>query len=241
MAESVLGPVVLITTFFSVLTLLVVLIAPVIIESERSYMTMIAPPKIVDVFLEEFLDDWPPSPYAVTPDDAEWYWDLDVPMTTFDPGGGEEHPLYCWLVRNDPFKEHSPDYLVFQQIYGWFGSKELHTYISYSEILDRYDPLMNYTRIAIDLRYTFEVFIWTDDPTGLEDLLYTDTYNITVGVGLNDTLDSLSPWGMVGKIMTFSLPGTNYVMAAIVAMPIYMMLFYMAFVIIRSCIPLLGG
>ena len=240
MAEGVLGPVVLVVTFFSVLTLLIAQIAPILVESDRLYPTIIGPPSIVDTFMEEFLTDWPPSPYSVTPGDADWFWGVLNEMVEFDPGA-EEHPLKCWLVRNDPFKAASADYLVFQQYFGWFGLKELHTFIPYTMILDRYDSQNNYSRITINLRYTFEVFVWTTDPIGLEDLLYTDTYNITVGVGLNDTLDSLSPWTMVGQIMTFNIPGTNYMTAAIIAFPIYMMLFYIAFVIIRSCIPLLGG
>ena len=242
-SESLLGPIVLVVTFFSVLTLLVYLVAPLIIESERPYMaSMQAPPKIVDTFMQDFLDDWPPSPYTVTPEDAYWAWSprMDT-MVTFDPGGGEEHPLDCWLVKNDPFKAAGPDYLVFSQVYGWLGLEEMHTYIPYSQISNEYDSIMNFTRLTIDLRYTFSVFIWTDDPLGLPDMLYTDNYNITVGIGLNETMDSLSPWGMVGKIMTFSLPGTNFVLAAIVALPIYMMIFYIGFVIIRSCIPLLSG
>ena len=241
-SESLLGPVVLVVTFFSVLTLLVILVAPVIIESERTYMAMQAPPRIVDTFMQDFLDDWPPSPYTVTPEDAHWTWNLrGDTMVTFDPGGGEEHPLDCWLVRNDPFKAAGPDYLVFSQTFGWLGLEERHTYLPYTEILSEYDYIENFTRVTIDLRYTLTVFFWTDDPIGLPDLLYTDNYNITVGVGLNDTLDSLSPWGMVGKIMTFNLPGTNYILAAMVALPVYMMIFYIGFVIIRSCIPLLSG
>jgi len=241
-SESLLGPIVLVVTFFSVLTLLVILVNPVIVESQRSYMTMQAPPNIVDSFMSDFLDDWVPSPYTVTPDDGYWTWNLrGETMVSFDSDGGDEHPLDCWLVRNDPFLAAGPDYLVFSQIYGWLGAEEEHVYIPYSQILDAYDEFMNFTRLTIDLRYTFSVFIWTEDPLGLEDLLYTDNYNITVGLGLNDSLESLSPWTMVSKIMTFRLPGTSPILAAIVALPIYMMIFYIGFVIIRSCIPFLSG
>ena len=123
MAEGVLGPVVLVVTFFSVLTLLIAQIAPILVESDRLYPTIIGPPSIVDTFMEEFLTDWPPSPYGVTPGDADWFWGVLNEMVEFDPGA-EEHPLKCWLVRNDPFKAASADYLVFQQYYGWFGFKE---------------------------------------------------------------------------------------------------------------------
>ena len=240
-SESLLGPIVLVVTFFSVLTLLVLLVAPVIVESQRTYMSMQAPPRIADTFTTEYLDDWLPSPYTVTPGEADWRWGVSDPMVTFDTGGGDDHPLDCWLVRNDPFKAAGPDYLVFRQIYGWFGLESSHFYLPYTEIVEQYDDIMNYSRITIDLRYTFSVFFWTEDPLELPTMLYTDNYNITVGLGLNDSLSSLSPWTMVGKIMTFSMPGTNFVLAAAVALPIYMMIFYIGFVIIRSCIPLLSG
>lgn len=205
-------------------------------------MLGVQPPAITDVIMDEFLATWPPNPYTVTDDDDLTYWDhRGDPVTTFDPGGGEEHPLKMWVVRDDPWETATADYLVFQQIYGWFGTKEAHIEVPYLLIEQNYNIYENYSRITIDLRYGFELFFWTNDDNGLPSVIWDGEYNITVGVNLNDTLDSLSPWGMVGKIMTFQLPGTNWVMAALVAAPVYMMLFYMAFCIIRSVIPLLSG
>lgn len=241
MTESLLGPLTLITAFFGMLFVLATLIAPVLIEADRIYTTSPVPTSVLDTFLEEYLDDWPPNPYTVTDEDAGSSWNpRGDPMVTFDPGGGEEHPLKCWLVRDDFFKTASADYLVFQQVYGWFGTKEAHTYVPLRLIEEAYDVMTNYSRITIDLKYTFELFFWIDD-YDLPETLYENNYNITVGTGLNDTLDSLSPWSMVGKIMTGRLPGVNWVVSAVIAGPIYMMLFYMGFVIIRSVIPLLGG
>lgn len=113
-------------------------------------------------------------------------------------------------------------------------------YISLDTIRNAYDDENNYSCVYIQLRYTFMVVFWSDVGY-LPDLLDTNNYNVSVGISLNDTLESVSPWTMLGKIMSFRMPGTNLFTAALIAVPIYTVLIYMAFAIIRSCIPLLGG
>lgn len=240
MGESILPVITLSAAFFAALFVMVAASSELIIESQRQAMLEQVPDSVTDVLLDEFLTTWPPNPYTVTEDDDHWYW-TDDPVVTFDPGGGEEHPLKMWVVRNDPFKENTADYLIFQQIYGWFGTKEKHVRVPYKLIEESYSELENYSRISLDLRYQMEVFIWTNDPTGLPSVLWTGEYNVTVGVGLNETLESLSPWGMVGKIMTFRMPNTPWYVNVMIATPIMMMLIYTAFCIIRSVIPLLSG
>jgi hypothetical protein len=117
------------------------------------------------------------------------------------------------------------------------GTKEDHVLVSYNYILQQYDSIQNYSRFTIDLRYTLEVFVWTGDSPGLFLDLWDDHYNMTVGAGLNESLDSISPWGMVGKIMTFRMPGVNWQINMLIA---YLMLIFMGWFIIRSAIPFLG-
>lgn len=232
----------MITAFFSCLFALTVLVAPLIAESERPSMSQVIPGPISDIIMEDVLTPWDPSPFLVNHSYADFYWDVrGDTMVTFESDPSQEHPLKCWLVRDDPSESHTADYLVFQQIYGWFGTKEKHTMISYREIIDAYSDTNNYSRITIDLRYTFDLFFWSTEWPGLPLDIYADEYNITAAAGMNASLDSLSPWGMVGKIMSFRLPGTPWFIQALIAVPIYMMLVYMAFVIIRSVIPLLPG
>ena len=239
--EEILPKVVLVSAFFSTLFVLVFAISPVIIEAERPLMTAGTPPNIMDALMDEYLIGWTPTAFGMDSSYASEIWHpKSTPTVEFTSGGGEEHPLKCWLVRHDPFKPETADYLVFQQIYGWLGTKELHTMVSYNFILQQYDEVQNYSRFTLDLRYTFEVFVWTGDSPGLFQDIWGDHYNMTIGAGLNDSLDSISPWGMVGKIMTFRMPGSNWIVNMIIATPIYLMLIFMGWFIIRSAIPFLG-
>lgn len=240
--ESILPKVVLITAFFGCLFLLTVAVAPLIVESERPSMATIGTTNIMDAFMDEYLVAWTPSSFLVNSSDASAVWHpKSAPMVEFTSGGGEEHPLKCWLVRGDPFKSETADYLVFQQIFGWFGMKERHAFISYKYILSQFESLTNYSRFSIDLRYQFEVFIWSNDTPGLAVEIWDDEYKMTVGYGLNESMDSISPWGMVGKIMTFRMPGVPGFINILIAAPIYTMLIFMGWFIIRSAIPFLGG
>lgn len=240
--EEILPKVVLVVGFFSALFVMVIVISPLIIEAERPAMMSIGPTNIVDAFMDDFLVAWTPSSFGVDSAYADSIWHpKSAPMVEFTSGGGEEHPLKCWLIRDDPFKEETADYLVFEQVFGWFGMKERHAFVSYSYILSQYDGLTNYSRFTLDLRYTFEVFIWTTGTPGLFVDMWDDKYNMTVGYGLNESMDSISPWGMVGKIMTFRMPGANIFVNMLIATPIYTMLIFMAWFVIRSAIPFLGG
>lgn len=200
------------------------------------------PKKLMDTLMDEYITAWTPNPFGVNSSFAENGWHPKITeMVEFTSGPGEEHPLKCWLIRDDPWEEHTRDYLVFQQTYGWFGTKQAVDFISYDEILEQYNNDTEYSRFTLDLRYTFEVFVFTTGTPGLWVDLWNENYNITVGTGVNETLDSLSPWSLLGQIMTFRLPGINPFVNALLAVPIYLMLFYMGFVVVRSVIPLLGG
>jgi len=236
------GPILLLAAFFGSVVLMMVMITPVIFASiDPGEATQAS--RISDVFEDLYLDAWEPNPYEVTGASVDEGTSLITDVCQiFDAPGGSDHPLQAALVRNQsyPFDKHTGDYWEFDQRYGFLGWSEAQRRVSLDEIRYAYDESQNYSMMTVSMRYTFSIFFWSEDGY-LPDMLDTNNYNITVGIGLNDSMDSISPWTMLGKLMTFRMPGTNLFTNALIAIPIYTVLIYIAFEIIRSCIPLLGG
>lgn len=237
------GPVLLMAAFFGCVVLLMVSITPVIFASIDTGEDT-TPSRIRDVYEELVMTQWEPNEFNVTEDcvvSKITTYDDDR-CVEFDAAGGTEHPLSAALVRDAswPYEKATSDYWAFWQFYGWFGREIAIAYISLDAIRNGFDEDNNYTRLTLQLRFTFDIFFYNDDEY-LPDALYNNTYKLSAGASLNDSLDSISPWTMLGKIMSFRMPGTNFVTNALIAVPIYTILIYMAFAIIRSCIPLLGG
>lgn len=246
MPEAMYGPMMLMSAFFGAVVLLMVMLTPTIFASVDIGST-IDTSRVDEVFTDLEWDQWEPdpgapSPYEVTGDSVGDGWDLEGEVSvTFEPPGGTPHPLYGVLVRNVtwPIDRDTGDYWAFWQDYGWFGGQTAWAYLSLDEITAAYDSVQDYAKIQISLRYSIQVVFWTNAGI-LTDYLDTNNYNLSAGANWTDSLDALSPWTMLGKILTFRMPGTNFVTNALIAIPIYLTLFYMAFAIIRSVIPLLG-
>lgn len=236
------GPILLLAAFFGSVVLMMVMITPVIFASIDPGEATTAN-RISEVFENLVLTAWEPNPYEVTGASVDEGTSLSVDVAvTFDQPGGGDFPMECGLVRNQswPFDKETGDYWVFNQRYGWFGLEVAEKRVSLDTIRNAYDPASNYSKIIVSLRYTVSVFFWVNDGY-LPDLLDLNSYNVTAGIGLNDSMTSISPWTMLGKLMTFRMPGANLFTNALIAIPIYTVLIYIAFEIIRSCIPLLGG
>ncbi len=235
------GPILLMAGFFGCVVLLMVSITPVIWSGIDPGEATTAS-RIADVFDELQMTQWEPNEYEVTNDSTTGGHDFwDDYCVEFDAAGGSEHPLRMALVRDDwLYSRDGEDYWACWQYYGWLGQEIAIEYISLDEIRYAYDDDKNYSRMTLVLRFTFEIFFYNDTQY-FPDILEYNTYSVSVGVGLNDSMDSLSPWSMLGKIMSFRMPGTNFVTNVLIAIPIYTALLYIAFAIIRSCIPLLGG
>ena len=248
MPERMYGPVLLMTAFFGCVVLLMVMIAPVLWSSidEGEGTTASA---IGAVFSEELAwNQWVPETYTVTDDSQTGGHNFqEDECVVFDaPGGGDDFPLEAALIRNAtwPYERDTSDYWAFWQYYGWLGWECAMEFISLDEIENSWSSDDNTSQIVVELRYTMLVIFWVDNFTAEEtirDRLDNNLYNVSVGANATDELDSLSAWTMIGKIMTFRMPGTNIVTNALIAIPIYTVLLYMAFAIIRSVIPLLGG
>ena len=232
------GPLLLLAGFFGSVVLLMVMIMPIISSSIDPGEDTTAS-RITDVFEELNLEAWLPDPYEVTGASVDEGTPLIIDLAvTFDQVGGGDFPLKAGLVRNVSIVES--DYWSFTQNFGWLGA-EWHTVrVPLDDIRYAYDPAHNYSKITLSMRFTMFVYFWVEDGY-LPDALDTNNYNMTVGIGLNDSMDSISPWTMLGKLMTFRVPGMNFVTNALIAIPIYTVLLYIAFEIIRSCIPTMGG
>lgn len=247
MAEGMYGPILLMAAFFGAVVLLMTMLTPILWASIDAGQAT-TPSKIDEVFAQEIAwDQWEPNTYTVT--DASQsngvYYQNDA-CVEFDAAGGSEHPLYCTLVRNAtwPVDVETSDYWVFWQHYGVLGFEVARNYVSLDAINSGWDSTTNYSVLMLELRYTFKVIFWVDNFTATEefrDRLDNNLYNVSAGANSTDTMYDLSPWTMLGKIMTFRMPGTNLVTNALIAIPIYTALLYIAFAIIRSIIPTLGG
>ena len=247
MPERMYGPVLLMVAFFGAVVLLMVLLSPLIFTS-IDVGSSTEGSTIDQVFIQDAnWEQWEPNIFTVT-DSAQsnGYGLEDDQCVEFDALGGSEHPLQCTLVRNAtwPWERDTSDYWYLWQTYGWLGAERASELLSLDDIESGWDGELNYSMVILDMRYTFKMLIWVDNMTDSEnfrDRLDNNLYNISVGVSVNDTIDDISPWTMLGKIMTFRMPGTNIVTNALIAIPIYTALLYIAFAIIRSVIPLLGG
>lgn len=243
MAESLMKPLLMLTAFFAVLVVVLSQFNSILSAGEQTAATSSAPPLLIDAFEDLNLIAWEPNPFEVSSSDqVSWFAARNPdPMVSFEPAGGDEHPLSATLVRNATwgFDRDTDDFIVFHQHYGWLGSKVYREWISFDEILEAYLPDQNFSRIFLAMKYNFEVFFYADEPLELPYWLWYNDFNITVGYCMNSTPDSMNPWTLVGKIMTFSMPGTPWYVNAMIATPIYMMMFYLGYELIRRCIPLL--
>lgn len=245
MPERMYGPVLLMTAFFGCVVLLMVMLAPVLWSSIDTGQSTTAS-DINTVFEEELAwNQWEPQTYTVT-DASQTVAYNYVQCVEFDAVGGSDFPLHSALIRNAtwPYERDTSDYWAFWQYYGWLGLERSTEYVSYDEIENAWSSDGNHSEVVVELRYTMLVIFWVDNFTAEEtirDRLDNNLYNVSVGANATDELDSLSAWTMIGKIMTFRMPGMNLVTNALIAIPIYTVLLYMAFAIIRSVIPLLGG
>ena len=245
MPERMYGPVLLMAAFFGCVVLLMVLLAPVLWSSVDSGQST-TESDISTVFAEEMAwNQWEPDAYTVTDESQTPAYNY-VQCVEFDSPGGDEHPLHAALIRNAtwPYERDTADYWAVWQHYGWLGIERATEFISYDEIENAWSSDDNRSEIVVELRYTMLLIFWVDNLTGEEtirDRLDNNLYNVSAGANATDEVDSLSAWTMIGKIMTFRMPGTNIVTNALIAIPIYTVLLYMAFAIIRSVIPLLGG
>ena len=234
--------------FFGCVVLLMVMLAPVLWSSVDSGQSTMAS-AISEVFSEELAwNQWEPDQYTVTDaSQTDGFNYQNEECVTFDaPGGGDEHPLHASLIRNAtwPLDHDTSDFWAFWQYYGWLGLESAKELISLDEIENAWSSDDNRSEIVVELRYTMLLIFWVDNLSAEEsfrDRLDNNLYNVSAGANSTDVVESLSAWTMIGKIMTFRMPGTNIVTNALIAIPIYTVLLYMAFAIIRSVIPLLGG
>lgn len=155
---------------------------------------------------------------------------------------GNEYYGSSWLEYPGPQK-HTLflDYFWIYQDQGW-GDRPLRV-ISYDTIIEHQVGVLNESLVEFGLS-GHKYALWVRTPgNGAAHSTYIENnvFNVALVYPVIDEDAKVSMWTILGQILTLQLPDTHWFVQIIMAIPLWASIGFMAFLIIRSVIPLLGG
>jgi hypothetical protein len=260
MADSLMPKFILVVTFIGVFAI-VSSVFPEVLGSETT--------KPIRPSMEEIADElqnitvWAPEPWPVTNSyvDDGLTFDGPFPKPGFEDSNkmaftkAGESNVNMWLIRDSWFylgtwvseeDGNYRDFLYFETSYSgglWIGKHHRSAIIPLDEILDGFNDDTNFSRVDFKLRYQLTIWITYENTTweDFEEALYANEYNVTLGNANNIVVSDSNPWGLIAKIMTFSLPGMPYILDIMIATPVYAMIIYLAISVVTRFIPTIPG
>jgi len=151
------------------------------------------------------------------------------------------YPIITTTIKPGPVAIHEVEFALYQP-YGTFSEND--AMVTQADIISHYNGTGQYTCYPVQLRMGYNFWIKNDTGFPLTQALQTRTHfnvsfsqsttNFTSAVYSSDVL------GMIGNILTFSVPGAPFVneLLACVLIPSYAIVIFFA---ARSFIPFLGG
>jgi len=110
-------------------------------------------------------------------------------------------------------------------------------------IMASYDQSKGYARlVSSGLAFPFQLTVIPDANTSLQsDLWHNQNYSVFISLSKFDSARATSgAWGMVSKLMTFSMPNWNPIVSMIIGTFIDAYIAITIFLVVRSFIPTLG-
>jgi hypothetical protein len=114
--------------------------------------------------------------------------------------------------------------------------------ISFETILEWADYENNMSEIDVHLNADYILFISTGPGMPISTGLWANEFNMSIGWSVNlSATASASPWGLIGQILTFSIPDVSPLINLLLGTPIYMTLAFLIAAIISRFVPTVGG
>jgi len=178
----------------------------------------------------------------------------DSANMTFYYNATNQHHIKMWIVRDylgyDPNDtnpgryDHYSDFIYVYQAFGLFNWKIREAWIPWELIAANVDYTTdgNWSIVPISLQHHYEVYFASAPGTNFTTMLWQNRLNVSLAWVWNESdYSNVSPWDLVGQILTFHIPEVDWWLTAMIAVPIYIAIGFMILTIIGRFIPLVSG
>lgn len=194
-----------------------------------------------------------PDPFEVTNASVEDHRESDNYAEEFTSAIPHRHDIRMWVIRDNfwysalsvnKWTMYS-DYLGFQMNLEHiptlpYTSKT--AAIPFETIIETANYEENTSEIDFTLNADYTLFISTGPGMLISDGLWMNEFNMSIGWSLNlSATASASPWGLVGQILTFSIPNVSPLINLLIGIPIYMTIGFLVVAVISRFVPLTSG
>lgn len=247
-ADELFPKLILVTTFLGVTTMLFWTVTPIIQTG-----TMMNDPSMdwseIGIFGYAYYD---PDPFEVsnlTIKDRVLYPDPG-PSETFTSSVPHRHDIKAYVVRDNFYYTVPNDLTWWSQYKDCFVFimdlesivlKQVHkvkwAVIPFEAVEEHGDYLDNSSQVDFSLNADYSLFVNTGPGMPLMTGLWANEFNMSIGWSLNLSASaSASPWGLVGQILTFSIPNVSPWINMLIGIPIYMTLGFLILAIVSRFI-----
>lgn len=249
-SDEIFPKLILVTTFLGVTTILFWAITPIVQTG-----TMMSDPSMdwseLGIFGFTYYD---PDSFEVSNASVVDTRSQDNYAEEFTSAVPHRHDIRMWVIRDNFW--YSPeldvgitsrylDCLVFQMNLESIPTLPYTSKvaaISYETIAEQADYEDNSSQIDFTLNADYILFIATGPGMPFATGLWANEFNMSIGWSLNlSATASSNPWGLVGQILTFSIPNVSPLINLLIGVPIYMTLGFLVVAIISRFIPFAPG
>ena len=197
-----------------------------------------------------------PDPFEVTNSTIKdrCAWPDPGPSETFTSAIAHRHDIRAYVIRDNAYYDpYSPgfnmkykDCFVFLMDLESVILKQVHKIkaaaISFETVQEVADYSDNSSQVDFSLNADYSLFIDTGPGMPFITGLWANEFNMSIGWSLNLSASaSASPWGLVGQILTFSIPNVSPLINLLIGIPVYMMAGFLIVAIISRFVPFTSG
>ena len=171
-------------------------------------------------------------------------WNTDPSFTVHDDDN--DCDLMLAMARNQwRVSDWGEDFVAIYHTWGWW-SEELDR-ISYQELVDKQEPLTNYSIVDFEMhrsqRYYSLIVITPDTAENHSDYIWANEFFIGIAYAPfdPDNIASVTMWGLIGMLFTASIPGVHPLVNYFIAIPLWIGIAFMTFTIVSRMIPFISG
>jgi hypothetical protein len=244
-ADELYSKLILLATFVGLIAILFYGIAPIV----QSNAQMNDPSSYLNTMQLPGESWYAPQPFAVTNASVLSEYNYQIESEVFTSAVPHKHDIQMWVIRdndhygdNDFWANKYEDCILLEMVYGIFNTKDKYSAISYETIVANYDSKVNYSKVPFTLNSDYDLFVGTGPGYSFPAGLYYNEFNISVGWmwNMSDAVDA-SPWGMVGQILTFSIPDVGPIINWIIGIPVYMTMGFLILAVVSRFLPTTAG
>lgn len=180
--------------------------------------------------------------YSATWDDVQSYWNDDDEDNFYYHDDVNDDDLQLAMLRDTSYTGHV-DYIYIFERWGWW-STEL-SYMTYSQLEDAQVPGHNVSVKEFDSHgKTYSLIIITPSDY-LNHTYYLEQNIFWIGISYDpydpDNMATTSLWGILGQMLTASLPGVHPAIQYFLLIPIWTGISFLFFTLISRVIPFISG